>query len=96
MDKKLREILDKLVAQVMHGEEGQMLDVKYSEDYPNEFDQAILAIHTKYVAKDSIKVDEERLIYILNDRNSLGIRIHELTPEEIASTISQQIGGLIK
>ena len=51
MSQKIREILDNLVAKIMHKEEGQMLDVKYSEDYPRDYAQAHQAIISAILEK---------------------------------------------
>lgn len=45
---EIRKILDTLVSAVMNGEEGMSLDAKYSKNYPNEFNKAMVWIDSFY------------------------------------------------
>lgn len=48
-DPEIRKILDRLVAEVMKGEEGHPLEgTRYSKDYPKEFLRAMVFIDTRY------------------------------------------------
>src|SRR3990167_3260070 len=54
------------------------------------YNQAIDDLADKF---EKVEIDVKKIAYLLNNRNSLGIRIHELSAELIAQAILELLKG---
>lgn len=95
-NEKLREILPKKKEIPQEGLNAERWVKERNIGYNQALSDCFKAIKNfDFIHKSEVELDEGKILYMLYDRNSLGIKLYEQMPEDIAHAIAQG-DGVIK